>query len=140
MNTMETELPKSFNKAYQFINYSIGVGGLKLLTNKYILEIDPFPNLSTSVGVILTFVIVYALGYYAGIAKNWARYVLLIFFIFGMLFIPALINWEISQSFLLVLCSLLQVGLQGYAIYLLFTGECKEWFIEQKRTDSNTED
>lgn len=57
--------------------------------------------------------------------QGWARWAFLILFLFGL---PFLFMNLLQQSLLTVPISLLQVVLQGVALFFVFTGDAKPWF------------
>ena len=62
---------------------------------------------------------------------NWARWVLLVFFLLGLVpFIPYL-SQTLQASPLSGSLSIAQLFAQGIALYLIFTGNAVEWFKKE---------
>ncbi len=62
--------------------------------------------------------------------QNWARWVFLVFFVIGLVFyVPALLDM-FRASTLIGLLSAVQMVIQLVALYLIFTGNSREWFAK----------
>ena len=64
--------------------------------------------------------------------RNWARIVFLVVFVLGVLPYVFILRSEFSRSPLLATLSILQAGIQGWGLFLLFTSPGKEWFRQRK--------
>lgn len=98
----------------------------------------PSPNASTI--IIITDVIMFgiSIGLIAATAwgrQNWARWVMLIFFLIGLAsFVMLAVNPAAAaqmSSFQLG-AAIVSTILQGAALFMIFTGDAKDWF---KRAD-----
>jgi len=130
--TTISEIPKKIKQAANLVYLSLLVGLIKSLlyetmtTQKMLSD----PKL-LSVG-IFTILIIGFLGYKIGQGKNWARITLLVLFILGMIGYPFIVLTEFQTSILIGTVSIVQILIQLYVLIILFSGESKQWFKEQK--------
>jgi hypothetical protein len=127
-----SEIPKKIKLAANLIYLSLFVGFIKsvsyeTLTNQKMLS-DPQ---ALTVGIV-TIILIGLLAYAIGQGKNWSRITLLILFILGMLGYPLLVLNEFQTNPIIGIVSIVQMGIQLYALIILFSGESKEWFKDQK--------
>ena len=64
--------------------------------------------------------------------KNWARIVFLVLFVLGVVPYLFVLRSEFPRSPLLGTMSILQAGIQGWGLFLLFTGPGNAWFRKGK--------
>jgi len=119
--------PPIVAKAANLLWVSLAVGIVKFLMDfSYISAVA-----STA---FIIFVLLFAIGILALLifkilaGRNWARITFLVLFIIGVL--PSLfyISGEFSRSPVVGILSVAQVGLQTYALFLLFTHPGSIWF------------
>ena len=60
--------------------------------------------------------------------QNWARWLLLVMFVLGLPFALIALPAQLSASPIKAGASIVQTVLQAVALYLVFTGNAKEWF------------
>jgi hypothetical protein len=128
---METQIavqkPQSIVTAVNLLWASLAVGLVKILMD--------FSNLSkvapaafTNFILIFTFALIGFLIFKISAGKNWARITFLVMFVIGMLQTLPLVLGEFSRSAVVGALSVAQIGLQGYALFLLFTQPGNGWF------------
>lgn len=128
---METQAvaqkPQPVGTAVNLLWASLAVGLVKTLID--------FSNLSaqasaafTNFVLIFTFALIGFLTFKISAGKNWARITFLVLFVIGVLPTSFVVLGEFSQSSILGALSVAQIGLQGYAIFLLFTQPGSTWF------------
>ena len=78
--------------------------------------------------LIFTFVLIAFLISKISVGRNWARITFLFIFIIGVLPILPIVLGEFSRSAVVGALSVAQIGLQVYALFLLFTLPCSSWF------------
>lgn len=119
--------PQSVATAVNLLWTSMAVGLVKMLMD--------FANLSavapaafTNFVLVFTFALTTYLIFKILAGKNWARITFLVIFIIGMLPTLPLMLGEFSRSPVVGALSVAQVGLQIYALFLLFTRPGSLWF------------
>ena len=130
-NTL-SEIPKKIKQAAKLVYLSLLVGLIKsvlyeTLTTQNMLS-DPK---SLTIGII-TILLIGFLGYMIGQGKNWAKITFLVLFIIGMIGYPFIVLNEFQTSSVIGVVSIVQMLIQLYVLIILFRGEPKEWFKEQK--------
>lgn len=128
METQSTvEQPQSVRAAVNLLWASLVVGLVKMLMD--------FSNLSavapaafTNFVLIFTFAIIGFLIFKLSAGRNWARITFLVMFVIGMLPTLPLVLSEFSRSPVVGALSVAQIGLQVYALFLLFTKPGSVWF------------
>jgi hypothetical protein len=98
----------------------------------------PSPNGGTI--ILITDVVMFAisLGLIAAVAwgrQNWARWVQLVLYAIGLIFLAMLPLNPVAMaqltSFKIGVIAITTV-LQGVALFFIFTGNAKEWFVKKK--------
>ena len=119
--------PQSVGTAVNLLWASLAVGLVKMLMD--------FSNLSavapaafTNFVLIFTFAVIGFLIFNISAGKNWARITSLVIFIIGMLPSLPLVLGEFSRSPVVGALSVAQIGLEVYALYLLFSQPGSGWF------------
>lgn len=85
----------------------------------------------TTLALSNLFIVLVALGaniVFIRLRMNWARYLLGLLFVLS---VPSLLQSlfkAVHSSKLLVLIDLAQLAAEGYALYLLFTPQARDWF------------
>jgi len=119
--------PSSVGLAIKLLWASLAVGVIKILID--------FQYLSAMANAALVgFVLVFTLALTGFLIlmistrRNWARIVFLIIFLLGLLPTLPVILTEFSRSPVAGILVVLQIGLQVYALFLLFTKPGAAWF------------
>ena len=119
--------PQSVATAVNLLWASMAVGLVKMLMD--------FSNLSavapaafTNFVLVFTFALIAFLIFKISAGRNWARITFLVMFVIGMLPTLPLMLGEFSRSPVVGALSVAQVGLQVYALFLLFTQPGSVWF------------
>jgi hypothetical protein len=87
--------------------------------------------------LILTLVIIFALIKQIGLGRKWARVVLLVLFIAGLLFFPWTLFVLFKLNLLVAVISLLLAILQLVALIFLFSKESTQWFNRVHAANQN---
>ena len=123
--------PQSVVLAVKFLWASFAIGLVKTLMD--------FPNLSAAASpayiyfvMFFTFVVIGYLIFRISAGENWARIAFLVMFVIGMLPALPVIMGEFSRAPVAGALSVVQVGIQIYALYLLFTQPGSGWFGKTK--------
>ena len=119
--------PQPVVTAVYLLWVSLAVGLVKMLMY--------FSNLSgmaaaafTSFILIFTFALIAFLIFKISAGRNWARITFLVMFIIGVLPTLPIVLGEFSRSAVVGALSAAQIGLQVYALFLLFTQPGSSWF------------
>ena len=119
--------PQPVVTAVNLLWVSLAVGLVKMLMD--------FSNLSgmaaaafTNFILIFTFALIAFLIFKISAGRNWARITFLVMFIIGVLPTLPIVLGEFSRSAVVGALSAAQIGLQVYALFLLFTQPGSSWF------------
>ena len=119
--------PQPVVTAVNLLWVSLAVGLVKMLMG--------FSNLSgmaaaafTNFILIFTFALIAFLIFKISAGRNWARITFLVMFIIGVLPTLPIVLGEFSRSAVVGALSAAQIGLQVYALFLLFTQPGSSWF------------
>ena len=122
-----TNKPGTIGLAVKLLWVSLAVGLVRILLD--------FAHLSALGKAAFTgFVLVFTLAlmawliYKISAGKNWARITYLVLFLLGFLPTLPVMLTEFSRSPLVAILTVVQVGLQVYALFLLFTKPVGAWF------------
>jgi predicted ferric reductase len=91
----------------------------------------PMPNAGTI--MIITYVVMFGLSFALIAAagwgrQNWARWVMLIFFLLGLASLAYSLPMLLQMSSFQIGTALISTALQGVALFFIFTGNAKDWF------------
>lgn len=119
--------PQAVVTAINLLWASLAVGLVKMLLD--------FSNLSavapaafTNFVLIFTFALIGILIFKISAERNWARITFLVMFVIGVLPTLPIVLGEFSRSPVVGALSVAQIGLQVYALFLLFTQPGSSWF------------
>ena len=119
--------PRPIVTAVNLLWASLAVGLVKMLMD--------FSNLSTVAPAAFTnFILVFTFAlsgfliFKISAGRNWARITFLVLFIIGVLPTLPIVFGEFSRSTVVGALSVAQIGLQVYALFLLFTQPGSGWF------------
>ncbi len=126
-NQSPAQKPQPVVIAVNLLWASLVVGLVKMLMD--------FSNLSavapaafTNFTLIFTFALIGFLIFKISAGKNWARITFLFLFVIGVLPVLPFVVGEFSRSAVFGALSVAQIGLQVYALFLLFTQPGSSWF------------
>ena len=137
LETTLSEIPKKIKQAANLVYLSLFVGLIKtVLYETMTVQKMLFDPKFLTIGII-TIILIGFLGYMIGQGKNWARITLLVLFIIGMISYPFFVLEEFQTNSIIGVVSIVQTLIQLYALIILFSGESKEWFKEQKIKNSH---
>ncbi|WKZ87329.1 hypothetical protein N5B55_21480 [Ralstonia pickettii] len=128
MDTSETsERPPTVRAAVNMLWASIGFGLAKALLDFNHLFVAATVKTFIATAV-LTVVIMALLIFKTSSGANWARVTLLVLFAVGAILTPATLSLEFSRSSLVGALTVVQFGLQFFALALLFVKPSRGWF------------
>lgn len=130
-NHMETQSADKKTKpvvtAVSLLWVSLAVGVVKMLID-FLYYSALAPAAFTNFVLVCTFAFVAFLIIKISAGRNWARITFLVLFVLGMLPTLPLMLDEFSRLPVVGALSVAQVGLQVYALFLLFSQPGKLWF------------
>jgi hypothetical protein len=128
---METQTaaqkPQPIVSAVVVLWASVGVGLVKMLMDLSNIS-GVAPAAFTNFILIFTFTLIAVLIFNISAGRNWARITFLVMFIIGVVPTLPLVLGEFSRSAVVGALSAAQIGLQVYALFLLFTQPGSSWF------------
>jgi peptidoglycan/LPS O-acetylase OafA/YrhL len=113
-----------------YISIAIGVITSALEYQRFSTMANPAFILLVQLFVFLIFVLFIWL--IARRRKNWARWLFLILFLLGLPFYIPSLAAMIKNNPISGLLSVVQMLIQGAAIFLVFSGDAKEWFRKRQ--------
>jgi hypothetical protein len=135
---MNEERPSNIRRFEQLMYLSIAIGALNIT-----LDWDRLVSVARPVGGAVFVVVIDALVFVFLIsliwligrrAKNWARLVLLVFFLLGTPTATRVVMNNLRVKPLVGALGLVQFALQVIALFLIFTGNSRGWFRRQTAT------
>lgn len=129
-NQIERSKPQPVTTAVNLVWGSMVLGLLSMM-------FSPFLNLKAQalvfafVGLAVTVAIIAFLLRKISAGKNWARVTYLVFFVLGTPTTVLSLPTVLSVAPIYGMLTLIGVGLQGYALYLLFTQPGGAWFRKE---------
>lgn len=116
--------PPTVDRAIMLLWAAVVIGAIGTLAVFTLSGTSLVGVLAGIVGVLIVAFLITKIG----VGRNWARIVLLVLFAIGVL--QFLVSADVAFTFapLLFLLGLLQLVLQGGALYLLFTPPGNAWF------------
>lgn len=125
-------LPKSISIAAKVIYLTLGIG----IINSVIMELTTdFNNLSDPKNLII---LIFSIGlmaffsYKIHIGKKWARTTFLVLFLIGLIMLPFTLIQFFKLNPTTGVISLIQTGLQIYALILLYRPDSKDWYSKKR--------
>ena len=119
--------PRSVSTAVNLLWASLVVGLLKVLMD--LSHLGGIASVAVIVVGSVIFVALFGFLYFKiSVGKNWARITFLVVGVIGIVPTFSIVSTEFSRSVVLGTLSLLQLALQAYAAFLLFTQPGSSWF------------
>ena len=117
--------PPSIERAVKLLWTAVAIGVVSTLLTFMLIG---GPTLGGLVAAVIGLAITAFLITKIGEGRHWARIVLLVLFVLGVggFFLGSGLSFDIAP--LLTLVGLVQLGIEGYALYLLFTPPGGDWF------------
>lgn len=130
METNNIEKPSQIRTAVNLLWVSLAIGFAKSFIDMQHLSAQAS---SAFTNFILVFVIAVMALLIVSISKgkNWARIIFLVLFVLGSLPAVPLVLGEFTRSPLLGAFSIVQIAIQIFALYLLFTKPGSRWFKKE---------
>ena len=122
-----TNRPRSVSSAVNLLWASLVVGLLKVFMD--LSHLGDMASVAAIVVLSVVFVALFGFLYFKiSVGKNWARITLLVMGVIGIVPTFSIVSTEFSRSVVVGTLSLLQLTLQTYAAFLLFTQPGSNWF------------
>lgn len=126
------DIAKSIKTASYILFGTILLGFLNTVLFDSYTDIEVFVNSMSVSLLIITLAFMAFISYMILLGRNWARVTYLVLFLIGFLMnIPDIIYYFKNVP-IVGFISLIQTGLQTYALILLYNKESKEWYLKQK--------
>ncbi len=126
--------PMSIIAAKNILYATLFLGVINWVIGQWGMDGRPNAPVAGAVVLILTLVVVFLLIRQIGLGRKWARMVLLILFVAGLLMSPWTLPVLFKTNFLVGVLSVLQALLQLVALIFLFSRSSSQWF---ERVQSN---
>jgi hypothetical protein len=121
-------MPSNVARFEQLMYLSIGIGiALSCLQYGSLSQKDDV-TFALIIQLFVFAVLVILVWLIARRQENWARWVLVIMFLAGLLFYIPILSQTLNTSPLLGILSIIRDFIQGIALYLVFTGNAVAWF------------
>jgi len=124
-------IPLSISKAAKALYISVAIGVISPIILQFTTELGNLYKLFNLAVILISTAIAAFFAYQIGLGKKWARTVVLIVFVIGLLPAPVILPDSFSISPLIGLLSLAQILIPGYALLLLFKREARAWYAQQ---------
>ena len=125
--------PPTVTIAVNLLWLSMGVGLVKVLVDISNASATASATMTNFI-LALTFAVIAFLITKISVGRGWARTTFLIMFLIGMMPTLPLIAGEFAKSPTAGAVTVLQLGLQIYALYLLYTQPGSSWFQSGSET------
>ncbi|MDR3615374.1 MAG: hypothetical protein P4L53_17580 [Candidatus Obscuribacterales bacterium] len=133
------EKPQSVGLAIRLLWVSLGVDIVPVIFNGSPKLAAKGPAFIVTVIVFTTLIMAFMFRQIAA-GKNWARIAYAVFYGLTLpLSIGMLFNAQISRPPLTLIVMSIQIPLQGYALYLLFTKPGSDWYTKASQTPMHTD-
>ena len=134
--TDQTNAPKSVKIASYMIYLSIIIGIINSVLYETLGNQEMLSNPKSLIVGIVVFLIIGVIGFQIGRGKNWARIVLLILTVIGIVGLPAIIVDDFLLHPAIGILSIVQTLIQLYVVIILFSGNSKRWFNRKKTIET----
>jgi len=122
-----SQKPQAVITAVHLLWANLAVGLVKMLMD-FSYYVAMAPAAFTNFVLIFTFALFSFLIFKISAGRNWARITYLVMSIIGVLPTLPIVLGEFSRSAVVGALSVAQIGLQVYALFLLFTQPGSSWF------------
>jgi len=129
--------PKSIIAAMNILYATLFLGIINWAIGQWTMNLPTGADVQRVITLIITLVIVFALIKQVGLGRKWARVVLLILFIAGLVFYLWAFPTLYKANLLVAVISLLQAVLQLVALIFLFSKDSTQWFNRVHATAEN---
>lgn len=120
--------PKSIIAAKNILYATLFLGIINWAISQWATDLNTSAPAQGIIILIVTLLITFILIKQVGFGRKWARVVLLILFIAGMLVFPWTLSILFKANMLVGVISLLQAVLEIVALVFLFSKESTQWF------------
>jgi hypothetical protein len=120
--------PKSIVAAKNILYATIFLGIINWAISQWATDLNTSAPVQGIIILIVTLLITFILIKQVGFGRKWARVVLLVLFIAGMLVFPWTLSALFKANLLVGVISLLQAVLEIVALVFLFSKESTQWF------------
>jgi preprotein translocase subunit Sss1 len=116
--------PPAIERAVMLLWVAVAIGVVSSLLSLTMLGASFSGLLATIIGLAITAFLIIKVGE----GRNWARIVLLVLFAIGLVGFVVAGGLSFGVAPFLTLIGLVQLGIEGYALYLIFTPPGSDWF------------
>jgi len=120
--------PASIVAAKNILYADLFLGILTWAIGRWTTTMYALAPIESIVILLVTVGIMFGLIKCIGLGRKWARVVLLVLFLLGLIAYPWTFAGMLKASILIAVLSLLQAILQAVALYYLFSRTSTEWF------------
>ena len=120
--------PASIVAAKNILYADLFLGILTWAIGRWTTTMYALAPIESIVILLVTVGIMFGLIKCIGLGRKWARVVLLVLFLLGLVAYPWMFSGMLKASILIAALSLLQTILQAVALYYLFSRTSSEWF------------
>jgi len=122
------EKPENIFLATKLLWISLGIGALSVIYDGS-QQAGPFDLLSFAAVPFFTLLSLGIIVWQIGAGKNWARIAFAAIYLLNLFpFIAMLLTGQAMKIPITMMVNLIAIALQGYALYLIFTKPCGDWF------------
>jgi len=129
--------PMSIVAAKNILYATLFLGIINWAISQWATDEHPNAPVASVIVLILTFLVVFALIKQIGHGRKWARVVLLVLFVAGLLAFPWTLPILFKANFLVGVLSVFQALLQLVALVFLFSRTSTQWFDRVHSTVQN---
>jgi hypothetical protein len=129
--------PASIVAAKNILYADLFLGILTWAIGRWTTTMYALAPVESIVILLVTVGIMFGLIKCIGLGRKWARVVLLVLFLLGLIAYPWTFAGMLKASMLVAVLSLLQAILQAVALYYLFSRTSTEWFnkVQEKKKE-----
>ena len=120
--------PSSIIAAINILYATLFLGIINWAIGEWATDVHPTSRAEAVSVLIITLVIIFGLIKMIGLGKKWARVVLLVLFVLGMLVFPWTLGPLFKSNLLVGVLSAFQAVLQVVALVFLFSPASTQWF------------
>lgn len=128
LKSTQLEIPKKIKQSANLIYISLLVGFFKSSLYETMTSLKILSDPKNLAAALVTILLIGFIGYMISQGKNWARIILLVLFILGLVGYPTIVMTEFKISPIIGIVSIIQMLIQLYVLFILFSRETNLWF------------
>ena len=126
--------PKSIIAAKNILYATMFLGIINWTITQWMTDLHSSAPVEGVIILIVTLLVIFILIKQIGFGRKWARIVLLVLFIAGLLIFPWTLSVLFKANLLIGIISLLQALMEIVALVFLFSKESTQWFNRVRAT------